>query len=149
MSKTKPPTCRKCKVDQCENYGPVGGFSVQCVNCNNIQCEKRRAASKKRKIMKFNKKQNDKFWDSMAEATKEFASQIELKQDHDPVNKPSHYVNHPSGIECIQITEHMGFCLGNAVKYIWRADLKNDAIEDLKKAQWYLNREIEKREKQK
>lgn len=65
----------------------------------------------------------------------------------DPVNHPPHYKGHPSGIECIQITEHMGFCLGNAVKYIWRADLKNDAIEDLKKAAWFINREIEKRQK--
>lgn len=63
----------------------------------------------------------------------------------DNVNHPKHYVSHPSGIECIQITEHMGFCLGNAVKYIWRADLKGDAIEDLLKARWYINREIEKR----
>ena len=39
----------------------------------------------------------------------------------------------------------MGFCLGNAVKYIWRADLKNDAIEDLKKAKWYIERELKKR----
>jgi len=52
---------------------------------------------------------------------------------------------HPSGVECIQITEHMNFCLGNAIKYIWRADLKNDSIEDLKKAIWYINREIERR----
>lgn len=66
---------------------------------------------------------------------------------HDPVNHPKHYTNHPSGVECIQITEHMGFCLGNAVKYIWRADLKADAIEDLKKARWYIEREIEKRTK--
>ena len=65
---------------------------------------------------------------------------------HDPVNHPKHYTTHPSGIECIQITEHMGFCLGNAVKYIWRADLKADALEDLRKARWYLDREIEKRE---
>lgn len=65
----------------------------------------------------------------------------------DPVNHPPHYTAHPSGIECIQITEHMGFCLGNAVKYIWRADLKNDAIEDLKKAVWYIQREIERRSK--
>ena len=65
---------------------------------------------------------------------------------HDPVNHPSHYVSHPSKVECIQITEHMGFCLGNAIKYIWRADLKADAIEDLKKARWYLDREIAKRE---
>lgn len=65
---------------------------------------------------------------------------------HDSVNHPKHYTNHPSGVECIQITEHMGFCLGNAVKYIWRADLKNDAIEDLKKAVWYIEREIIRRE---
>jgi hypothetical protein len=65
----------------------------------------------------------------------------------DVVNHPPHYTSHPSGIECIQITEHMGFNLGNAVKYVWRADLKNDAIEDLKKAVWYIQREIAKREK--
>lgn len=62
----------------------------------------------------------------------------------DNVNKPRHYIKHPSGVECIQITEHMNFCLGNAIKYIWRAGLKQDAIEDLKKAVWYLNREIER-----
>lgn len=66
---------------------------------------------------------------------------------HDPVNKPKHYVSHPSGVDCIQITEHMNFCLGNAVKYIWRADLKTDAIEDLRKARWYIDREIERRMK--
>lgn len=66
----------------------------------------------------------------------------------DNVNRPKHYTNHPSGIECIQITEHMGFCLGNAIKYIWRADLKNDAIEDLKKARWYIDREIAKMQKE-
>lgn len=65
----------------------------------------------------------------------------------DLINHPPHYTAHPSGIECIQITEHMGFNLGNAVKYIWRADLKNDAIEDLKKAAWYINREIERRQR--
>ena len=66
---------------------------------------------------------------------------------NDPVNHPKHYTEHPSKIECIQITEHMGFNLGNAVKYIWRCDLKKDAIEDLKKAVWYVQREIAKREK--
>lgn len=64
---------------------------------------------------------------------------------NDSVNHPPHYTAHPSGVECIQITESMNFCLGNAVKYIWRADLKHDAIEDLKKAKWYLDREIERR----
>jgi len=66
---------------------------------------------------------------------------------NDPVNKPKHYTSHPSGIDCIQITEHMGFNLGNAIKYIWRADLKDDALEDLRKAEWYIRREIEKRSK--
>ena len=64
----------------------------------------------------------------------------------DPVNHPPHYKSHPSGVECIQITEHMGFNLGNAVKYIWRADLKGNAGDDLKKAAWYINREIERRQ---
>jgi len=60
---------------------------------------------------------------------------------------PSHYRIHPSGVECITVTEHMGFNLGNAVKYIWRADLKNDdgGLEDLKKAEWYIKREISRR----
>jgi hypothetical protein len=69
--------------------------------------------------------------------------------DHyDMVNHPKHYTAHPSGVECIQITEHMTFCLGNAMKYIWRADLKADAIEDLRKAVWYIEREIARRSKQ-
>lgn len=48
-------------------------------------------------------------------------------------------------IECIQVTEHMGFNCGNAIKYIWRADLKGNAIEDLKKARWHIERELLKR----
>ena len=64
----------------------------------------------------------------------------------DNVNHPKHYTSHPSGIECIQITEHMGFCLGNAIKYLWRSDLKGSNIEDLKKAIWYIEREIAKHE---
>jgi hypothetical protein len=63
------------------------------------------------------------------------------------VDHPKHYNAHPSGIECIDVVEHMGFNLGNAMKYIWRCDEKRDAIEDLKKACWYIEREIQKREK--
>lgn len=64
--------------------------------------------------------------------------------ENDPVNHPKHYTNHPSGVECIQITRHMNFNLGNAIKYIWRAGEKDAAktIEDLQKAQWYLDDEI-------
>ena len=67
---------------------------------------------------------------------------------HDPVNNPKHYTEHPSGVECITISECYGFNLGNTIKYVWRAGLKHDnAIEDLKKAAWYLQREIERRSK--
>lgn len=69
-----------------------------------------------------------------------------IEEAKDSVNHPEHYTSHPSGIEAIQITEHMSFCLGNAVKYIWRADLKGNALEDLKKAEFYIKREIHRRE---
>lgn len=65
---------------------------------------------------------------------------------NDKINHPSHYTSHPSGVECIQITEHMSFNLGNAIKYLWRADEKGAPIEDLQKAAWYIQREISKRE---
>lgn len=74
-------------------------------------------------------------------------------QDADPVNHPSHYTSHPArcrcgaSIECIQVTEHMGFNLGNVVKYLWRNEKKGTPLEDLKKAAWYLAREIQRREK--
>lgn len=64
---------------------------------------------------------------------------------NDQVNHPKHYTEHPSGVECIQIVEHMGFNLGNVIKYIWRADLKGYSNQDLEKARWYLDREIKKR----
>ena len=59
------------------------------------------------------------------------------------INHPQHYNAHPSGIECIQITEHMDFLIGNAIKYLWRSDHKN-GVEDLEKAIWYINRKIQK-----
>lgn len=65
---------------------------------------------------------------------------------NDPVNNPDHYTSHPSGVECLTVTRHMNFNLGNAVKYIWRADLKGNDIEDLRKAAFYINDEIKKRE---
>lgn len=71
-----------------------------------------------------------------------------LKAKEDVVNHPKHYTVHPSGVECIQITEHMNFCLGNAIKYLWRAGDKHESpLEDLKKARWYIDREIKRLEK--
>jgi hypothetical protein len=65
----------------------------------------------------------------------------------DPVNHPPHYTSHPSGVECIQVAEHFNFCIGNAIKYLWRAGLKGEALEDLRKAAWYINREINRLER--
>lgn len=67
-----------------------------------------------------------------------------MKEMTDPVNHPPHYKSHPSGIECIEITRHMNFNLGNAVKYIWRAGEKGNTIQDLQKAIWYLTDEIQR-----
>lgn len=64
------------------------------------------------------------------------------------VDHPKHYNSNPSGVEAIEIVRHMGFNCGNIIKYVWRADHKGNALEDLKKARWYLDDEIAKREKE-
>ena len=77
-----------------------------------------------------------------------------LVESKDNVNHPSHYTKHPSGVECIDITRHYYFSVGNAIKYLWRAGLKEDSsmsnidkeIEDLKKAVWYINDRIKQLE---
>lgn len=75
----------------------------------------------------------------------------------DSVNHPKHYTSHPSGIECIEITRHYCFAIGNAIKYLWRAGLKVDnslsdrdkEIEDLNKAIWYIKDRIKQLENDK
>lgn len=64
----------------------------------------------------------------------------------DPVHSPKHYTSHPSGIEAIEITRHYNFAVGNAIKYLWRAGLKdeNTTIQDLEKAKWYIDDEIKR-----
>lgn len=72
------------------------------------------------------------------------------KNKNDQVNHPKHYTSDPSGIECIDITRHRNFNIGNAIKYLWRAGLKEDKdrklidkqVEDLNKAVWHLVDEI-------
>lgn len=67
----------------------------------------------------------------------------------DPINHPAHYTG-KNGVECIQVTEQFNFNRGNAIKYIWRAGEKDKAreVEDLKKAIWYIEREITRIEKE-
>ena len=62
--------------------------------------------------------------------------------DNEKIDHPPHYKAHPSGIEAIQVCEGFNFNLGCAIKYIWRAGLKGDVLEDLKKGRWYIDREI-------
>ena len=67
----------------------------------------------------------------------------------DMVNHPPHYTSDPSGVECIQITRHRNFNIGNAIKYLWRSGLKDAGvqakeIEDLRKAVFYIEDEIKR-----
>lgn len=65
-----------------------------------------------------------------------------IATNDDPVNHPAHYTRHCSGLECIDVVEHLTFNIGNAFKYVWRCSLKGNEVEDLKKALWYLKREL-------
>jgi hypothetical protein len=70
------------------------------------------------------------------------------QRGQDMVNHPKHYTSDPSGVECIEITRHRNFNIGNAFKYLWRAGLKDDrkTVEDLKKAIFYISDEINRLE---
>lgn len=75
-----------------------------------------------------------------------------MSETVDVVNHPPHYTSDPSGVECIQITRHRTFNVGNAIKYLWRAGLKASStqegnskqVEDLRKAVWYIEDEIKR-----
>lgn len=83
--------------------------------------------------------------DEWRKMMKEALELIEPK-NVDPVNHPSHYESVVKGVECIDVVEQFNFNRGNAIKYIWRAGHKDKSkeIEDLRKAAWYINREIER-----
>lgn len=95
------------------------------------------------------KDDDPKLYKEIKEQKQMFESLKKKEATQDPVNHPSHYTSDPSGIECIQITRHRNFNIGNAIKYLWRAGLKdgNSDIQDLQKAVWYIQDEIERLEK--
>lgn len=66
---------------------------------------------------------------------------------NDPVNSPNHYTRSHPGMECIELTADTSFCLGNAIKYLWRYHSKGRPVEDLEKARWYLCHVIDHDEK--
>lgn len=82
---------------------------------------------------------------SLLNRINEFSTRLDTK--YDSVNHPKHYTSHPSGVECIDITKHYNFQIGNAMKYLWRQGLKDEKgldpvekqIQDCEKAIWYIN----------
>ena len=72
-----------------------------------------------------------------------------MRKNKEAVNHPQHYGGGDNPYEAIKVIDawDLGFCLGNTVKYVARAGKKNDRLEDLKKARWYLEHEIQKLEK--
>lgn len=75
----------------------------------------------------------------------ERGEKVVFRDTEERVNHPPHYGWHPTGVESIDISEEFTHNLGAAIDYIWRCDHKGHATEDLEKAIWYLNREIERR----
>lgn len=92
--------------------------------------------------------------DDQAEHEKAVAAAISGQAGPDMVNHPPHYTSDPSGVECITVTRHRNFNIGNAIKYLWRAglktregqDTKEKQIEDLRKAIFYITDEINRLE---
>lgn len=88
----------------------------------------------------------------MTEKWQETISEKEKQEFEQAVNHPKHYEDIVPNVECIDVTEYFNFNRGNAIKYIWRTGYKDKTkeIEDLSKAAWYINHEIErlKREKE-
>lgn len=94
--------------------------------------------------------------DVYADDTEGFLKQYEFVRDKvalgnnmgDAIN-PDHYQSDPSGVQCIEISENWSFCMGNALKYMWRSGKKDSSknIEDLQKAIWYIEREISRLDK--
>lgn len=61
----------------------------------------------------------------------------------DNINHPAHYTDDTKPCECIEVAQYHSFCVGNAIKYVWRHRLKGHPLEDLQKAEWYLQRAID------
>lgn len=94
-----------------------------------------------------------RYMDGQIGAGEAWPIETSMKIIPDPVNHPAHYNNSQAKcecgrrIECIDVTRHHNFNIGNAIKYLWRCDLKGASVEDLRKAIWYIQDEIKERVK--
>ena len=133
-------------IKEVENlYNQIDNVQLHLVNSrlNNDEEEKKSAISEMETAMC-----------NAMQLLKCFIDRKDKEQKTDSVNHPAHYtwLKDLCGIEVIDITRHMNFCCGNALKYIIRAGHKKDAsltdtdkqIEDLNKAMWYIKDEIKR-----
>ena len=67
----------------------------------------------------------------------------DVKKLVDNVNHPKHYTSDECGVEAIELTSLLPSCIGNALKYVWRCGKKDDSVQELKKALWYVNYSID------
>lgn len=119
----KKYVCKKCKSSDNVVIGKPNWNNVGCKACNTV------------------------FIIGRAEISEHFTMFNMHEQNSDSVKHHSHYTWHPSGVECLTIAQEFNFNRGNAIKYVWRAGEKGNEIEDLKKARWYIDREIQRMEK--
>ena len=147
--------CKNCHdiyhLDPAAIYNP---YCPACQKCDSLEFVERKLEYELRSNNKgndvdahaFTRKREKEIMDELAGAA--LNSGIKKHYADDPVNHPKHYNDHPSGVECITITRHMGFNIGNAIKYLWRAGRKGKdfEIQDLRKAVWHIEDEIKRLE---
>lgn len=139
----------KCLKIGCANMAAEG--DINCAECQDYKAGKFREAECMRPgCTNFTNIHADGYCDFHGPRAGRFR-EVEKTVTENAIDHPSHYTSGEAkcsgcgkSIECIDVTKHMGFSLGNSMKYIWRADHKGKRIEDLKKAIRYLEYEIEK-----
>jgi len=140
--------CSKCNgVAIGYDYSPSGNAFIHGVKCRYRGCQAVEGADTETEAHDaWNAIQLEQLTapSDLQAATAAFnAAARELNAEADMVNHPPHYTGHPSGVECIEVAEHLPFCLGNAFKYLFRRDAKGNPLENIEKAIWYVNRHNE------
>lgn len=140
--------CSKCNgVAIGYDYSPSGNAFIHGVKCRYRGCQAVEGADTETEAHDaWNALQLEQLADpsDLQAATAAFhAAARELNAAADMVNHPPHYTGHPSGVECIEVAEHLPFCLGNAFKYLFQRDAKGNPLENIEKAIWYVNRHNE------
>jgi hypothetical protein len=141
------PCCKCGREGIGYQYLPNGSKPLYGVKCRYHDCHKVEGADTEAEAHAtwnaIQRKQLVEPSDLAAAAAAFNAAALALNAEPDMVNHPPHYTGHPSGVECIEVAEHLPFCLGNAFKYLFRRDAKGNPLENIEKAIWYVNRHNE------